>query len=804
MGRKQDYERRLRRAMRLKQANLWLFSAVSVEFNHADSHSNYSRSYVWMANQLGHVALGLGFALAYAWLAAVSPAALRFLYDEGLLSWIKPMLGAVDPASRGAAIDFYITRALILYSAQAVPVTIALLAISRVCRSWPTRLGFLSAATLGLIALRAWLGWNLFFGHEGVAWSAAMLSALFWGAKEFGGDVVKERRLGDDAAAVRQADDVAAGALAERFGRTVLPDDLQRALERRDVDLERAVRAQPPLARLARNVCGALAHFAVGWRFDPRRTAARLRLLRHAIALSFARRRRGGADAVDPADYAALRNDYDSDILADAISDFLFYICGAFLAFALLAPSGADAFASPPSRIVYDESVLALNYGARVYTWIAWVVAGAIAVFMAPTALRRGDAAVAILGVALGALILFGVEPRDGELVVLGFAAGPALGAANLDPQTLAQAFPAWRVPIGAGVMAIGLVALARWSRKEFGAYFFVALLLGFFALIIAPKVAELESANLVLRHVYRTLSAERALLGFSALVVFLFVFIAVGREWVRRKQALEEIGAPFSFRIANMHSSIGCRCGPAGERVAAPLALLHGFARGDAAPGGPRHLVIHGERNDLRQHIGKTCLGVGLACECVLDPERTPFFQLVARDRRWPRPGALFRWRSPDRPRARYIGFRKVSSSMLQAWAPDPIDRQFGMRHPRVEFEGRLVTPLHAAEVVVIDDIALEDLIEIDSDGAGGYRDLVRELVWKLSGKRVIWIIERQGRDPRAEDFRKALIEIAADPAATDHAEDGFPLQRLTAESIALAKIETPHPLAATLDAGA
>jgi hypothetical protein len=47
---------------------LWLLKISKAEFGVSDIQANYTRTYAWMANQLGHMTLGLGTALFYVWL----------------------------------------------------------------------------------------------------------------------------------------------------------------------------------------------------------------------------------------------------------------------------------------------------------------------------------------------------------------------------------------------------------------------------------------------------------------------------------------------------------------------------------------------------------------------------------------------------------------------------------------------------------------------------------------------------------------------------------------------------------------
>lgn len=45
--------------MRWILENLWLTRIFEAEFGFSDVQSNYSRTYAWMANQLGHMTLGM-------------------------------------------------------------------------------------------------------------------------------------------------------------------------------------------------------------------------------------------------------------------------------------------------------------------------------------------------------------------------------------------------------------------------------------------------------------------------------------------------------------------------------------------------------------------------------------------------------------------------------------------------------------------------------------------------------------------------------------------------------------------------
>ncbi|MFV0473715.1 MAG: hypothetical protein ACK5MQ_05840, partial [Pikeienuella sp.] len=71
---------------------MWINSIFAREFGYSDVQSNYSRVYAWMANQLGHMTLGLATALIYAWIVdTVSTAAMLIVDWDG-----RPTLAAKD------------------------------------------------------------------------------------------------------------------------------------------------------------------------------------------------------------------------------------------------------------------------------------------------------------------------------------------------------------------------------------------------------------------------------------------------------------------------------------------------------------------------------------------------------------------------------------------------------------------------------------------------------------------------------------------------------------------------------------
>lgn len=54
----------------------WLRDIFALEFGTSDVQSNYSRVYAWMANQLGHMTLGLAVALLFVWIVETSQSAI--------------------------------------------------------------------------------------------------------------------------------------------------------------------------------------------------------------------------------------------------------------------------------------------------------------------------------------------------------------------------------------------------------------------------------------------------------------------------------------------------------------------------------------------------------------------------------------------------------------------------------------------------------------------------------------------------------------------------------------------------------
>lgn len=81
---------------------IWLSEVFAEEFGSSDVLSNYSRSYVWMANQLGHMTLGLGVAFLFVWIAEAVAIGFglhlaTYLVAIGILAAVALVLWHVTP-----------------------------------------------------------------------------------------------------------------------------------------------------------------------------------------------------------------------------------------------------------------------------------------------------------------------------------------------------------------------------------------------------------------------------------------------------------------------------------------------------------------------------------------------------------------------------------------------------------------------------------------------------------------------------------------------------------------------------------
>lgn len=69
--------------MRRFLENLWLTRIFEAEFGFSDVQSNYSRTYAWMANQLGHMTLGMATVFFFIWIADTISAFAGLFWDCG-------------------------------------------------------------------------------------------------------------------------------------------------------------------------------------------------------------------------------------------------------------------------------------------------------------------------------------------------------------------------------------------------------------------------------------------------------------------------------------------------------------------------------------------------------------------------------------------------------------------------------------------------------------------------------------------------------------------------------------------------
>lgn len=84
--------------MRRFLENLWLTRIFEAEFGFSDVQSNYSRTYAWMANQLGHMTLGMATVFFFIWIADTITAFAGLF--AGCDCW--PALAADGPFADGA------------------------------------------------------------------------------------------------------------------------------------------------------------------------------------------------------------------------------------------------------------------------------------------------------------------------------------------------------------------------------------------------------------------------------------------------------------------------------------------------------------------------------------------------------------------------------------------------------------------------------------------------------------------------------------------------------------------------------
>lgn len=215
-----------RRALR----ELWIARIFAAEFGQSDVQANYTRTYAWMANQLGHMTLGMGTALALVWLAEGLGGMLGDL--ARLLAPAAPPPGGATGSGAGLA---GVPRGLAAAAAAAVALA-AGLAVLRLGRTetsaqdraegapaafpalgrWRLRFALLWAAGAVLFVLPVLRDPPALFGPEAtvytvdrlrsllVALGAAGLSLAVWGTKEFVSDQRGVRTAIARAAALRE------------------------------------------------------------------------------------------------------------------------------------------------------------------------------------------------------------------------------------------------------------------------------------------------------------------------------------------------------------------------------------------------------------------------------------------------------------------------------------------------------------------------------------------------------------------------------------------------------------------------
>lgn len=85
--------------MSTTNSGLWITKIFKDEFGFSDLRSNYSRTYSWMANQLGHMTLGLALVLFYFWIDATLRSAAHSLDASPWFPGSGVVIGAVIVAS---------------------------------------------------------------------------------------------------------------------------------------------------------------------------------------------------------------------------------------------------------------------------------------------------------------------------------------------------------------------------------------------------------------------------------------------------------------------------------------------------------------------------------------------------------------------------------------------------------------------------------------------------------------------------------------------------------------------------------
>ncbi|MEX2517931.1 MAG: hypothetical protein WD969_01210 [Paracoccaceae bacterium] len=257
-------------------------------------------------------------------------------------------------------------------------------------------------------------------------------------------------------------------------------------------------------------------------------------------------------------------------------------------------------------------------------------------------------------------------------------------------------------------------------------------------------------------------------------LLVFLAVFLGIGKTWAYRQQALDLAGLDMASRLAVFYAALRIVAIPADQPLDAPeggpplsylpepLDTLRDFARG-TGDAGFDHLVVIGA-----QGSGRGPLGRALASEAALADWPTISDQLA------------FWRREPTKRTGRFVRGAQLLEMMRDIhWREDLaqtptanllIDRKTGrVTRKDGEFDAKTHELAPAATVVVIDATLTE---------AVGAQTLARNLA-VAEGQVTVWLVEDDRFDPTAgeasqaeidawtPDYRLAAAELAAIRAA-------------------------------------
>ena len=111
--------------MRRFLENLWLTRIFEAEFGFSDVQSNYSRTYAWMANQLGHMTLGMATVFFFVWIADTMSSFIGLFANCGC--W--PSLSIAGEASVAEMIWFVLLEVLLVLLNHILLVLVSILLI---------------------------------------------------------------------------------------------------------------------------------------------------------------------------------------------------------------------------------------------------------------------------------------------------------------------------------------------------------------------------------------------------------------------------------------------------------------------------------------------------------------------------------------------------------------------------------------------------------------------------------------------------------------------------------------------------